>query len=309
MDYSFKRRVLILGATGMAGHVMYEYLQRPEFDYEVEGTARFDHPHFRKFDALWDVSKIDEFFRSISGSFDAVINCIGCLVADSQAHPDTALRINAALPRRLEQFFSGSPTKIVHLSTDCVFDGLKGCPYHVTDLPTEMGPYGFSKFLGEICNEKDWTIRTSIIGPELANKPSSDGNSGLLNWFLNQPEGSEILGYSQAHWSGISTIELADIVARNLFEGYSGLHQICRPFNISKYELLREANQVFCRNLTIQPSKLKRLDKSLIPTQNSPIIDDPYRSMFDEIFDWMAERKDLYDYNLDYTKVYSYAGR
>ena len=309
MGYSSKRRVLVLGATGMAGHVMHDYLQRPEFGYEVEGTARFDHPQFRKFDALWDVSKIDEFFSNIRGNFDAIINCIGCLVSDSQAHPDVALRINAALPRRLEQFFSNEITKIVHLSTDCVFDGRKGTPYHAADLPTETGSYGFSKFLGEICNEKDWTIRTSIIGPELANKPSSSDNSGLLHWFLNQPEGSEIKGYSQAYWSGISTIELARIVACNLFEGYSGLHQICRPFNTSKYELLKEANQVFCRNLTIQPFKFKRVDKSLVPTQDSPIIDNPYYSMFDEIFDWMAERKDLYDYNLDYTKAYSYAGR
>lgn len=275
----------------MAGHVMYEYLQRPEFDYDVEGTARFEHPRFRKFDALWEVSKIDDFFRSIRGSFDAIINCIGCLVSDSQAHPDVALRINAALPRLLEQFFSNEHTKIVHLSTDCVFDGRKGTSYTAADLPTEMGAYGFSKFLGEICNEKDWTIRTSIIGPELTNKPSPCANSGLLHWFLSQPEGSEIKGYSQAYWSGISTIELAEIVARNLFEGYIGIHQICRPFKTSKYELLREANQVFCRNLTIQPFKVKLVDKSLVPTHDSPIIDDHYRSMFDDIFDWMAERK------------------
>ncbi len=289
-------RVLVLGATGMAGHVMYEYLQRPEFEYSVLGTARFSAPGLLEFDAMWAPEDIERFFKE-QGPLDAVINCIGCLVHDSQEDPGLALRLNATLPRHLELIFKDTETKVVHISTDCVFDGLKGESYSIDDAPTESSNYGLTKRLGEINNDKDWTIRTSIIGPELSTKPSAPNNSGLLHWFLTQDPDADLKGYTHAFWSGISTIELAQIVAHNLFEGYCGIQQVSRNSKISKFELLQTAKNVFHRNWTIEPCDVKKVDKSLIPCVQFPMLMDHYHVMLDELRDWIKERPHLYRYD------------
>lgn len=277
-------KILILGASGMAGHIIYDRLRNK---HNVIGTTRNiedskKYPNILFFDAL-RMAWID-FFNTI-GHFDVVINCIGCLVSASEKNPEIAIRINTDLPKYLESFYEQKRTRVIHLSTDCVFDGKVG-GYTVNCPPNEMGVYGKTKASGEIINNKDLTIRTSIIGLELQNecKPNSSNNSGLLHWFLSNKKGAQINGYRRCYWSGISTIELADAVEWYLEKPHlHGLHQVSRSTKISKYSLLILANSIFDMGFNILPFSEKEVDKSLVGSEGSFNIKDTYSGMLSRV--------------------------
>jgi dTDP-4-dehydrorhamnose reductase len=294
------KKVLLFGATGMAGHILYKSLFC-EKGFELVATSRipeedqvvrFKHlPYifvrpFVYFDVL-DTGSWSEFLDTWAKDADFVINCVGVLVKDSIERPDIAVTVNSLFPRYLENYFKDSKTRIIHISTDCVFDGSKG-NYLVTDLPTETNMYGKSKSLGEIWNKKDLTIRTSIIGLEKWEKK----NKGLLEWFLSQEKGSTLSGYSQCFWSGISTLELKDVIidylhyfVKNPNAETLGLEHVSRPTKISKYELLKHFNEVFERGCIIEPSSTKSIDKSLVPhvLYKHPFMERDYLEMVHDI--------------------------
>ena len=105
---------------------------------------------------------------------EIIINCVGILIKGSREHPDNAILINAYFPHLLKRLSDEVGAKLIHISTDCVFSGKKG-NYTEDDFRDADDVYGRSKALGEIINDKDLTIRTSIIGPEL--------KENLLNLF------------------------------------------------------------------------------------------------------------------------------
>ena len=112
---------------------------------------------------------------------NVVINCIGIVKQLSDAQdPIKVIPINSILPHRLAQLCSFTDSRLIHISTDCVFSGKRGM-YSEEDIPDPIDLYGKSKLLGEIESLKYViTLRTSIIGKEI------NTENGLLNWFLSQ---------------------------------------------------------------------------------------------------------------------------
>jgi dTDP-4-dehydrorhamnose reductase len=273
--------ILVLGAKGMAGHVIYDRLVGD--GHTVIGTSRFASSYKEqgivKFDAL-DVDSWFQFFESLE--VDVIVNCIGMLVKACENNIENAVTVNTLLPYVLEELYRGSNTQVIHISTDCVFDGKTG-NYTDDTFPNETHIYGKSKHRGEIRNDKDLTIRTSIIGLELGDKPNSKDNSGLIHWFLSQPKGSFIQGYSECYWSGISTLELADAIVWYLENPSHGLHQVSRDKKISKFDLLTLANGVFERELIIEVSSEKKVDKSLIPSERAFKVEASYLEMLERM--------------------------
>ena len=216
-------RVLVFGSNGMAGHVVARYLK--EQGHEVVGIAR----------DLLDVEKrwqVTDFFSRRESQADFVVNCIGLLVKDCINRPDRAVLINSWWPHFLEQHYKGTATRVIHLSTDCVFDGQQG-NYKESDLPTETNAYGRSKAMGELVNDKDITFRMSIIGPEL-----KDG-TGLFNWIYTNPE-QDLQGWDNAWWNGITTLQLAKCIDQYINNPcISGVyHLVNNRIRITKYNLL-----------------------------------------------------------------------
>lgn len=279
--------VLILGATGMAGHIMKETLEQAGL--AVVCSSR-NSDYMLNFNAF-DVEHYDDFFNNLQVDF--IINCIGVLVEQSSKYPHLAYIANLVLPKYLEAKFSKTQTKIIHISTDCVFSGLSG-DYADTDIPDEKGIYGLSKSLGEINNTKDVTIRTSIIGPELSHRGSK--RTGLLHWFLSLNDHTEISGFSRCFWSGISTLELSFVVIWALQPHIVGLVQVSRKDKISKYDLLCIFKKVFNKDVNILPNSQKFVDKSLIPSKNAYQIENDYVKMVQELKKHIDSRSDIYSY-------------
>lgn len=282
-------RVLVLGASGMAGHVIVSRLRERGFDvlttqnlHPVQGAISFSATDIDEYDRVFD--RID---------VDAIINCVGVLVSASAKDPMRAKLANTFLPKYLEATFRTRATKIIHISTDCVYDGTAG-PYHVSEPPTEVSMYGLTKALGEISNTKDVTIRTSIIGPECSARRSE--SPGLLDWFLRQPKGSRIEGFTECFWSGMSTLELADTIEWALRSDVCGLHHVSRESSISKFGLLALANRVFERDLAISPNSSKYVNKHLIPSRGSFALEATYSEMLLRVAEYIKAHPDLYNY-------------
>ena len=159
-----KKKILLLGATGMAGHVAYYYLKETG-KYDITDVV-FRNKLTKESIVLDATDKFatEDLIRTVNPNI--ILNCIGILIKGSQQHPDNAIYINAYLPHLLERLASEIDAKLIHISTDCVFSGAKG-NYTEDDFRDADDVYGRSKALGEVINEKDLTIRTSIVGPEL----------------------------------------------------------------------------------------------------------------------------------------------
>lgn len=281
------RRVLVLGARGMAGHVMSTYLD--EAGHSVVRVARGGENGAGR--VALDVTDEGALAELVTeGDFDVVINCVGALVAQSESRPEEAIRLNSLLPRRLETMTKGSSTKVVHLSTDCVFSGKTG-PYTESAFRDGHSTYDRAKALGELENAKDLTLRMSIIGPEVRSS-----GTGLMHWFLG--ETGLVNGFSRAVWNGVTTLELAKAVDLMMGSGLSGIYHLVPEYSISKYELLKLIAKSFGRSdIELRPDPSLEIDKTLIDTrQTSPyrVGRQGYGAMIDELRDWVLAHPDLY---------------
>lgn len=249
-----KDKILVLGSGGMAGHVIYNYLIKHK--YNCIGIARRSVPH--QGNIVLDVSnflKVEQFIKNEDPQ--VVINAVGILINESNLSPSNAILINSYLPHFLSDICRKCNSKLIHLSTDCVFSGKEG-GYQEDSFRDADDIYGRSKALGEIVNEKDLTIRTSIIGPEL-----KENGEGLFHWFMTTT--GTIKGFKNIYWSGVTTFELARAIEAALKQGTSGLIHLTNNKKISKYDLLTLIKMIWHRSdidIIMDDKVIK--DKSLI---------------------------------------------
>jgi dTDP-4-dehydrorhamnose reductase len=256
-------KLLILGGSGMLGHKLRQILS-PRFEtfatYRRTPSAR---DSVGVIDAARSIAGVHaESFDSVVGAVavarpDVVINCIGIVKQSDEAKdPIRSITINALFPHRLAGLCRASGARMIHISTDCVFDGARG-GYRESDPPSATDLYGRTKLLGEVDAEGCLTLRTSIIGRELA------GSHGLVEWFLSQ-EGSHVRGYRNAIFSGLTTNALAEVIAvlverqRDL----QGLWQVASQ-PISKHDLLTLLKGAYDLDVEIEPYDEFHCDRSL----------------------------------------------
>lgn len=278
------KRVAVLGSTGMAGHVVAQYLE--EQGYDVYRASRSE----KKTAKSEPVDAGD--FPALSGWLERVkpevlINCIGLLQKACEEFPARAVLINAYLPKWMEEKYKDSGTKIIHLSTDCVFSGERG-GYTERDLPDGRTMYDRSKALGEIDNGKDLTFRMSIIGPDIDEK-----GTGLFHWFMQQS--GEISGYRRAIWNGVTTVELARAIDAAIRENLCGLYQLAAEEPIDKYHLLLLCKESFHKDISIVPADSVVLDKSLRNTRTDfPFTIRSYPEQINDMALWVARHPGFY---------------
>jgi dTDP-4-dehydrorhamnose reductase len=186
----------------------------------------------------------------------AVVNAIGIVKQRGDADdPALNIEINSLFPHRLASACAQTGARLVHLSTDCVFDGAKG-RYRERDAPNATDLYGRSKLLGEVDYAPGITLRTSMIGPELFRK------AGLVEWFLAQ-RGS-VRGFTRAVFSGFTTIELSRVIERAIVappELHGVYHASAAP--ITKYDLISLIKRKLGLDIKIIRDGSLRIDRSL----------------------------------------------
>lgn len=257
---------LILGGAGMLGHKIFQQLRErvPDTWCTVRGSAEeavalapglLDHQNvIANVDAA-DWPALEHLLGEIRPRL--TVNCVGIVKQRAEAKSATpTITINALLPHKLAELCRGWEGRLIHFSTDCVFSGQRG-HYSEQDESDAHDLYGRTKFLGEVNAPNALTLRTSIIGRELAHFQS------LLEWFLDQDH-SQVKGYTRALYSGVTTNYLAELVARirSEFPRLSGLYQVTGD-TISKFELLCLLREAFHMDVEIVPDHGFLCDRSL----------------------------------------------
>jgi dTDP-4-dehydrorhamnose reductase len=265
VEMNSRSRILILGGTGMLGHMLFRYLSTCS-EHDVYATARNPFGLEKYFPPglvgrFWKDSVHADHIDSIVGPLasiqpDVVINCIGVtkqLVSEND--PLATISVNAVLPHRIALVSRAAGARLVHISTDCVFDGRKGA-YGEHDQPTADDLYGRTKVLGEVKYPHCVTLRTSIIGHELRS------GHGLTEWFLAQTK--SVRGFRRAIFSGVPTIELAQIIRDHVISHreLNGVYHVSSD-PISKWELLQLIKDRYGKDIDIEPSEDVVLDRSL----------------------------------------------
>ena len=278
------KKVLLFGATGMAGHVVYYYLQSTG-KYDISNVV-YRTP-LTEDSIIVDVTNRDAVADVVHRVHpEIIINCVGILIKGSREHPDNAILINAYFPHLLKRLSDEVGAKLIHISTDCVFSGKKG-NYTEDDFRDADDVYGRSKALGEIINDKDLTIRTSIIGPEL-----KENGEGLFHWFMHQC--GEINGFRTAIWGGVTTLELAKAIDFSLYNGIVGLIHLSNGVGISKFDLLNLFKEIWGKDTVIKPYDGNEVDKSIEKSLRLDYEVPSYRQMLVEQFEMMKSYSNLY---------------
>lgn len=186
---------------------------------------------------------------------DFIINALGW-IKQKDASPSLGLILNSVIPAQLSELSEKYDFKLIHFSTDCVFDGATG-RYDVLSNPNPTDFYGRTKYLGEVSGGNVMCIRTSIIGYEI------DSQYSLLEWILSQKH--EIFGYSKAYFTGVSTNELSELISEIIISKFqSGLFHVASD-PISKLELIRTVKSVYKLDLTVYEDAKVSINRSLIP--------------------------------------------
>jgi len=255
-------KLLILGANGMIGSAMMHSLLESD-EYQVFGSIRnpklaLNHPFNSMARTITDLDlsnpdHLSELFCIASP--DMVINCAGLTKHHPMGNlPLPVLALNSMLPHRLAKLCEATNSRLIHISTDCVFSGESGL-YQEDDFPDARDIYGKSKCLGEVIGPNTVTLRTSTIGHEIGTK------NGLLEWFLSQTKCS---GYQKAIFSGLTTVEFAKVVRDYVIpnKDISGLYHVgATP--IDKFSLLTLIAKVYGKEIQIIPDDTFKIDRSL----------------------------------------------
>jgi len=259
-----KKKVLVLGGTGMVGHTIFRQLSLQK-NLDVYATVRnmrgldewFAPELLEKIRGGVDANNVDTAIRALTSiKPDILINCIG-IIKQSPAASDPALTsaINSIFPHSISDACRSAGVRLIQMSTDCVFDGKRG-RYTEKDAPNAVDLYGRSKMLGEVESVHCLTIRKSLIGHELR------GKLGLIEWFFAQ-EGP-VNGFTRAVFTGLPTVELARVITEYVIpnEALMGLYHVSSD-PISKYDLLKLVAARYKKKIEIIPYDKFQQDRSL----------------------------------------------
>lgn len=277
-------KYLILGVNGMAGHMIAQYLK--EQKHPVTGFARTESVICPTITG--NALNPEDVERALQAdSYDYVINGIGVLNKFVDANLADGIYLNSVLPHFIAKKLENTKTKLIHISTDCVFEGTKG-HYTESDFADATSYYGRSKALGEVIDEKNLTIRTSIIGPEL-----KENGIGLFHWFMAQT--GVVSGYERVIWSGVTTLQLAKAIEEDARKRRTGLYHLVNNEEISKYHLLELFNR-YCRKNPIEIRKEQSVvsNKSLVNTAEMEFTVPSYEQMVEEMAEWLESHPKLY---------------
>lgn len=282
-----RKRVLVLGVTGMLGHMLVRVLSQTHSIFGTISTAYDQNkrinqllPKSQCIDQLdvTDPLKVDSVIRNVQPDF--VLNCVGLIKhkMDKRRILD-AVVINSVFPHQLAEICTTLGVRLIHFSTDCVFAGTPGIK-RLTDVPDAVDVYGSTKRLGEVSYGTSLTLRTSFIGRQIA------GDEELIEWALSR-RGQTISGYQNAIYSGLTTRALSDVVAQVIHQcpDLIGLFQVAST-PISKFDLLTELNVRLRLGMTINRNTTFECDRTLDGSEFSRVtgIQVPsWESMLDEL--------------------------
>ena len=266
-------QIIILG-NGNAGSFIYKYFKNfynPRY-IKVINLTRTD----------FNATNIDvKFFKSIINQGDVVINCVGVLKPNIKSVGElNTYKINSIFPHQIYNICNYNSANFIHICSDCVYDGKMG-NYKETSPTNAEDIYGISKSLVS----KGTIIRTSFIGSK----------GGLMKWVLDN-KNSNIKGYTNCLWNGITTLELTKQIQKIImFKSFwNGVRHMYNPITLSKYDVCSLINKIYNLNIDIE----KIIALSIEGTDIVGVLDRSLLSNYNKFFIPSIEKQleELYEY-------------
>jgi len=291
------KRILILGASGMLGHMLVRILS-PHHNVVGTTSSKYNEKsHLARIlsEESWvdqvDVRNLSNVEKTIRDTkADVVINCVGVIKQKMESSNILdAILINSLIPHQLANICNQTQSRLIHFSTDCVFDGSPGIK-KVDDVPNATDLYGTTKRLGEVNYAPVLTLRTGFVGRQLS------GFEGLFEWVRSQ-RGKTIEGYENAIYSGFTAMALSRIIRQIIeeHEQLSGLHQVAGN-HINKFELITKLNKYLDLDLTINRNTDFMCDRSMDGSEFTKLTDIAIPSWDDMLVEFAADQ-DFYNFN------------
>lgn len=242
----------------MLGQTLFRTLSRVP-GLEVWGTSRettVGNSKTLSFDVASGIPALEAVANQV-GSCDYFINCIAVLKSEidesSAESSQNATVVNAFFPHELSLVARKCSAQVIHVSTDGVFAGTDQKPYLESHVADANDLYGKTKLMGEVIADWFVTLRCSLIGFD-ARK-----HRGLIEWFLAQPEGAEVSGYTNQIWNGVTTFQFAQLCAKLILgdevsrlRKESPIHHFIPNETVSKFELLEMLRTTFKKNVLVR---------------------------------------------------------
>ena len=215
------------------------------------------------------------------------------MIDESEKHVKDSIFLNAYLPHLIVSLSKRFNTRIIHISTDCVFSGeFFKSPYTEIDIGDGKSIYSRTKFLGEVTVSPHLTIRTSVIGPEIDPKGTQ-----LFSWFISNKNNKSITGFSEKIWSGVTSLELARAVSFFISSNDTGIFHLTNNKPVSKYEILCFFKEFLNANVFIEKSLENPNNKSFVDTRKLlPYKVPSYKEMIKDMIDFVRLNPDLYSH-------------
>ncbi|MBI2758567.1 MAG: SDR family oxidoreductase [Chloroflexi bacterium] len=199
---------------------------------------------------------------------EAVIHCAALANVDvCESNPDLARRMNAELPYELADACLRRKIRLVHISTDAVFDGqLENGSYTESDRPNPLGVYAQTKYEGEQAvlqvNPLAIVARVNFYGWSLS------GRRSLAEFFVNNlSAGKTINGFTDVIFCPMLVNHLGGVLLEMIEKGLHGLYHVVGPEAMSKYQFGVEIARKFgLKENLISPQSV---DKSSLTARRS----------------------------------------
>lgn len=277
-----KLRILITGSSGMLGKDIVKAVSDDE-DIETFGISRhalkLDKLNYNHFICeLTDFSKLKNILVEINPHI--IINCAACTdIAKCEQNKKYTYNLHVNASKILAKYKPGS-TRIIYISTDSVFDGVKGA-YSEEDSTSPLNYYAETKWLGEketiSFNNKSLILRVNIYGYNIPIKNS------LAEWAIKSWKAHKVInGYENIYFNPLYTKQLSEIIYMIIKQKsiYGVLHLGCKQ-NISKYEFLKIlAESLKVKSVFINPFSFNDDNLEIKRPKNTTLALSKFESLF-----------------------------
>jgi dTDP-4-dehydrorhamnose reductase len=247
------KTVAILGSSGMLGSALVRLFQEQGLDvieFNRTGSATSNSNKCFRIN-IEDKIKLSE--SILESNAEYFVNAVGLIKQkiDENSAKDrhSAVLANSNFPATLNLLSQKIGFKLIQIGTDCVYSGAEGQYSENSDFDP-VDTYGTTKHEGEQASPQTMIIRSSIIGREEKSRFS------LMEWLLGHPGYSEINGYVNHFWNGVTTLHFAKIALGVIETGSfeEGIFHLIPSDTVCKFDLLEMiAKQFSRRDLKINP--------------------------------------------------------
>jgi dTDP-4-dehydrorhamnose reductase len=238
-----KIKVIVTGAAGMLGTAVIDILRNY---FHVIATDLYK--GYSPDDVRWHEGDLLD-SKSLRGWLkkekpDAVVHCAAIVDVDAcEKNPSLAEALHVTTTRNIADVLSGWKGKLIYISTDSVFDGLKMDSYLETDLVNPPNIYAKTKYNGELetqKTERGLVLRTNIFGWNKVEKLS------FAEWILKSLAVHEpIRMFMDVMYSPIHVSHLSDIIVQVINNDVCGLYHAGGGTSLSKHAFALQMADIF----------------------------------------------------------------